>query len=221
MINRSHAAEPLAEREPADTKTNILDTAERLFARSGVQGVSVRTILSDAGVNMALAQYHFGGRDGLIRAVLVRRIEPLNERRLQLLAEAEAAARPQRPGVEAILRAFFAPVVDLLEEHPDFARLLGQVHVTPDPKVRLFYGSLFGELLRRFGEAIREALPAGLTKAQRRTRAQFIFGVMVQTINSYGAATDGTFEPLRGEPLLRELVAFCSAGLCAPPPTPS
>jgi len=54
-----------AQRIPAavdDTPTRILDAAERLFAERGIESVSVRSILAAAGVNVALAHYHFGSR---------------------------------------------------------------------------------------------------------------------------------------------------------------
>jgi AcrR family transcriptional regulator len=203
------------ERQP-DTRTLIPDTAERLFAAGGVQGVSVRAILAEAGVNVALAHYHFGGRDGLIRHVLARRIEPLNLRRLQLLEAAAAAAQPRLPGTEAILGAFFAPVVELLQEHPHFARLLAQVHVSPDHQLRAYYGSLFGDVLARFGDALGAVLPAGLDPARRAARTRFVFGVMVHAINTYPRSGVGR-DALRGAALLDEMVVFCAAGLHAPP----
>jgi DNA-binding transcriptional regulator YbjK len=40
----------------------VLDAAERSFAESGFDGVSLRTITERAGVDLALANYHFGIR---------------------------------------------------------------------------------------------------------------------------------------------------------------
>ncbi|MGH8309797.1 MAG: TetR family transcriptional regulator, partial [Steroidobacteraceae bacterium] len=42
------------------TPDRILDAAEQLFARRGFHGVSVRDITSEAGVDVALVNYHFG-----------------------------------------------------------------------------------------------------------------------------------------------------------------
>src|SRR5512146_3390197 len=96
-------------RRVGETRERILLTAERLFAERGIEGVSVRTILGEAGANVALAHRHFGGRDGLIDEVLRRAVGPLNERRLLLLEEVEA--RGSRATVEDVLRALFAPGV--------------------------------------------------------------------------------------------------------------
>lgn len=201
-----------------DTRTKLLDTAERLFARYGVQGVSARTILSESGASVAMVHYHFGGRDGLIHEVLLRRLEPLNRKRLDLLEHALESARPHHAGVEAVLRAFFSPAVELLDEHPAFARLLGQLHMSPDPELRAFFRGTFEDVLRRFGDAIREALPVGLSPGQRVVRANFVLGAMVHTLNYHDEmAPPGTSDDdlPRGDDLLDEMVSFCAAGLNA------
>ena len=82
-----------------DTKERILDVAEHLFADSGFTATSLRDITSAAGVNLASVNYHFGSKEGLLSAVLHRRIGPLNERRLARLDEIErftARTRPER-----------------------------------------------------------------------------------------------------------------------------
>jgi len=207
-----------------DTRTRILDAAEQLFSTKGIQGISVRTILSEAGINAALAHYHFGSRDGLIQQVLQRRIDPLNRKRLELLDEALASAEADNPELSTVLRAFFTPVVDLLEERPDFARLLGQLHVAPDPKLREFFIKLFGEVIRRFADAVRNALPPGLPRPQKACRAHFTLGVLIHTLTNYSdlkLMARGRYSPLKREDLLEEMVRYCTAGLVAPLPPSS
>jgi len=202
-----------------NTKTVILDTAERLFAARGIHSVSVRTILAEAGVNVALAHYYFRSRDGLIRDVLRRRIEPLNEERLRLLDEIEAAAGPSGPTLDAVLRALFAPVVDLLDEHPEFARLVGQLHIASTAELRQVFYELFAVVLRRFSDAIKRGLPAGLADWQVLSRGHFTLGAMILTLTNYSdlaLIARGRYEVPRGERLLQELVTFCAAGLTAP-----
>jgi AcrR family transcriptional regulator len=201
------------------TRDAILDSAERLFARYGVQGVSVRRILADADVNVALAHYHFGDREGVIREVLRRRVEPLNKKRMKRLDAVEAAAGPEGPRLEDVLRAFLSPVVELLDDHPDFARVAGQFHVGLDDKMREYFTELFAGVLRRFSDVLSPALPPDLTGPQRVSRAHFVFGAMAHLLTNRDdleVMTRGRFDAPRGEALLRELVAFCAAGLSAP-----
>jgi len=201
------------------TKAAILDTAERLFAARGVHNVSVRAILAEAGVNVALAHYYFGSRDGLIREVLRRRIEPLNDERLRRLDDIEATAGPPGPAIEAVLMAFLGPVVDLLDDRPEFARLVGQLHVASTARLRQVFHELFGVVLRRFSSAIKRSLPTDLTDPQVLGRGHFVLGAMILTLTNYADLTlmaKGRYEVPKGETLLQELVTFCAAGLTAP-----
>jgi hypothetical protein len=63
-------------------KERILDAAERLFARDGFYGISVRDITEEAGVDVALVSYHFGGKRELFTAVFQpRAVCPCGRRR--------------------------------------------------------------------------------------------------------------------------------------------
>lgn len=56
------------------TMDKLVDAAEKLFAEQGVLGAAVRDITVMAGQRNASAMhYHFGGREGLVAAVLARR----------------------------------------------------------------------------------------------------------------------------------------------------
>ncbi len=87
----------------------LLKTAERLYALEGVDRVSTRNIAREAGQkNHSALQYHFGGRDQLIDAILSYRMTPLNTRRQEMLREYQAKDQPStvRDLVELFLRPF-------------------------------------------------------------------------------------------------------------------
>jgi AcrR family transcriptional regulator len=96
------------------TPDHLLDTAERLFAEHGLDGVSLRTINAEAGVNPAAVHYHFGSRDALIEALLVRRMGPVMARRSARLEALAAARRP--PRVREVVEALVLPLAELLGE---------------------------------------------------------------------------------------------------------
>ena len=56
-----------------DTRTQVLDAAERLFAERGLRGTSVRAITDLAGANLAAVGYPFGSKAELL-AVVMRRV---------------------------------------------------------------------------------------------------------------------------------------------------
>lgn len=53
-----------------ETRGRILETALELFAASGFEGASTRTIAERANVNLPAIQYYFGSKEGLYRAVV-------------------------------------------------------------------------------------------------------------------------------------------------------
>lgn len=68
---------PLARKRDADaTRAAILAAAKIHFARSGYEGGYLRDIAADAGVDAALINRYFGGKDGLFAAALKDSIRP-------------------------------------------------------------------------------------------------------------------------------------------------
>ncbi|OLT11783.1 hypothetical protein BJF79_23480 [Actinomadura sp. CNU-125] len=73
------------------TRERLLDAAERLYAERGVDAVSLREIVQEAGVRNATAvQYHFGDRAGMVRALFARHAPEVEARRHALLDACEA-----------------------------------------------------------------------------------------------------------------------------------
>src|SRR5258705_10393073 len=67
-----------------DTKTRILDAAEKLFVEHGLEATSLRSLTSAAGVNLAAVNHHFGSEEELVPAVLTRRLDPMNQGPVEL-----------------------------------------------------------------------------------------------------------------------------------------
>jgi TetR/AcrR family transcriptional regulator len=56
----------------AGTKTRILDAADEIFVRRGIDGARMQEIADRAAVNKALLHYHFRSKADLDRAVWLR-----------------------------------------------------------------------------------------------------------------------------------------------------
>src|SRR3954466_12128972 len=109
---------------PVDTKQRILDSAEQLFAHHGFEATSLRTIIADAKVNLAAIHYHYHSKEALIDAVLLRRLEPINRERIEMLDKCGENA-----SLEAVLEAFVAPALRF--GCKSFVKLMGRV-ITED-----------------------------------------------------------------------------------------
>jgi AcrR family transcriptional regulator len=143
------------------TKERLLDAAEGLFAERGFAATSVREVTRAAGVAVSAANYHFGSKEELLRAALMRRVEPANARRLALLDEAVA----QGACLEDVLAAFFRPALELWAEAASRGdenhtlRLSALLYANPPAFVEQLKQDLFGDVLTRFEAALRCALP--------------------------------------------------------------
>ena len=92
-----------------DTRESILDAAERLFARDGYAGATLRAITRAAGANLAAVQYHFGGKEALYREVFVRRIRPMNLARAAALDAVESRRAGDAVPLRTLLEILFRP----------------------------------------------------------------------------------------------------------------
>ncbi len=95
---------------PPTTEQRLVAAAERLFAERGIDAVSLRAVMTEAGTNVASVHYHFGSKDALISAVVRRRSEAVASRRAALLDAMESAGDPTPRG---LAEAFVLPVWEL------------------------------------------------------------------------------------------------------------
>jgi AcrR family transcriptional regulator len=143
-------------------RERILDAAEALFAEHGYDGVTLRRIATRAGVDVALANYHFGKKLDLFEAVFKRRAELLNAERRRALHACQASAGSEGPSVEAIIEAFLRPL-ELHQETGDegwrhYLALIAYINNSPYWGPRMM-SRLFDELVQEFIDALKKALP--------------------------------------------------------------
>ena len=202
------------------TRDRILDAAERLFASGGYAATSLRSIMADAGVNVAAVHYYFRSKESLLEAVLMRRVEPANEERVRALEQYEdSEGRGGALQVERILEAFLNPTVRMAADPEQggytFVRLLGRLQAESD----LLPGIVrtrFGPVLLRFAEALGRALPE-LPPAELFWRARLAMGATAQILRDApsmkGLPKDDQAD---WESMLQRLIPFLSAGFRAP-----
>lgn len=107
------------------TRDRLIGAAEQLFAERGVDAVSLREINRLAGARNAVAvQYHFGDRDGVVRAVNAKHYPEVDARRHAMLDEYEA--HPEA-GLRALAAALVRPLASKLAD-PDGGPEYLQIH---------------------------------------------------------------------------------------------
>ncbi len=92
-------------------QTRILESAERLFASRGIDGVSLRQIGAAAGsANHFVVQYHFGTKERLVRAIFERRLSSLEARRGRRLSRIRSEGRIH--DVDALMHVMLRPLAE-------------------------------------------------------------------------------------------------------------
>ena len=210
-------------RGAAGTKERLLDAAEALFMEHGFEATSLRLITAAAGVNLAAVNYHFGSKEELFQSVLTRRLDPMNQERVDLLTAFEHRAAPDPVACEKFLSAMFIPALELARDRArggsDFLRLLGRAYADPAPFIRRFLSDQYAVMIARFKAAFGRALPE-LPRRELSWRLHFIMGALSYTL----AGSDvlklieelTPDEPANDERLLQRLAPFLLAGLTAP-----
>ncbi len=97
-----------------DATASLIAAAEQLFAERGIDGVSLREINREARQrNTTSLQYHFGDRDGLLRAILAKHGRDVHAGRNALLDQYVANAIDD---VRVLASAFVLPLVAKLHD---------------------------------------------------------------------------------------------------------
>jgi len=201
-----------SKQSPIATKTRILDAAEELFAQAGYEGVSLRQITRMAGVELALANYHFGPKSALFLAVVQRRASELNHERLQLFA-----ALPTPPTLAGLIDAFARPFMERSWRGgagwKSYAQLIAQVSTSPRWTASVM-SAQFDEVAGCFITGAQLALP------QARVRDldwgfHFMLGALVMTFAETGRVdllSGGRCQSSRLDLIYRRLIPFLAAG---------
>lgn len=161
------------------TRERILDAAEHLFSERGIDGVSMRDIAARGRATLALANYHFGSKEGLYRAVFERRIAPVSAERRAALAEV-LARDDGPPAIAAILDALARPWVELRGSPGGLAytRLVAREAGDPAEGERGIVHALLDPVARDFLAAMRLALP-GLSRQRVNWAYHFFIGALL------------------------------------------
>jgi AcrR family transcriptional regulator len=98
----------------------MIVVGEVLFAREGIDAVSLRHVAAKAGQkNHNAVQYHFGTREGLVQAIFDYRMEQMDRHRLDMLEAAENDGLLENP--RTIADIIFVPQLEVISELGDFS----------------------------------------------------------------------------------------------------
>lgn len=203
------------------TKDKILDAAEVFFADKGFNGTSLREITSQAEVNLAAVNYHFGSKKELIKAVMSRymnELSPKLELSLQTLSESNDDI-----SLEEVFTAFVQPLLWLNEFKENgtstFLQLLGRGYTDSQGFLRWFLTTQYPNVISNFVEAVKKAYPE-LSAEEMFWRLHFTMGTVVFTMSSSDALIDiaaSDFDKkIDISGVIQQVIPYVAAGVGAP-----
>ncbi|MCZ4339808.1 TetR/AcrR family transcriptional regulator [Shewanella colwelliana] len=204
----------------SDTKTRILDAAEKLFAERGFSETSLRLITSKAEVNLASVNYHFGSKKELIRAVLARYLDRFMPAASDELVQLKASSEPS---LNEIFSSLVKPLLELnkfkAEGTRTFLQLLGRGYIESQGHLRWFITTHYGAHLNEFVKAVAESAPH-IPPAEMFWRLHFTLGTVVFTMASADALTEIAAADFNEhndiEAVIRKVIPYLAAGVAVP-----
>lgn len=135
--------------EQSETRTRILEAAAAIFAEHGYAATTIRQICSQAQVNLAAVNYHFGGKEGLYRET-IRFVRARAYERYPITYGLSADASPEQQ-LRAFIRSFLLRT-SFDEANHDFGTIVMREMVEPtaaldmmlDEGIRSMFGQLVG-----------------------------------------------------------------------------
>ena len=198
----------------ASTTDRILSAAERLFAEHGYDRASLRKMTRLAKVNLAAVNYHYRDKQSLYVAVIMRRIEPMNQVRLAKLNQAEELAGDNPVPLAVILEIMARPLFELCDGvdkgEISIARIIGRSMADPLPIMDEIVTRQFQPTMARFGQAIRRHVPA-LSPEDFLWRLSFVVGALhhtLATMHRMNELTRGICRNNDREGALRRFIQF-------------
>jgi AcrR family transcriptional regulator len=202
------------------TQLKIIDSAEHLFASHGIHATTLRMITSAAEVNLAAVNYHFGNKENLIQAVLLRRLIPLNNERHRQLDRVlhQATTANQSATARQILHSFIKPTILFGKQNEagkDFMTIVTTMMMNPDNEFRQLFISIMTPLLNQLLQALANALP-NISPNTLYLRLQFSLGAMMFSMREIDLPLSVQHSNNDIELLIAEITSFVSIGMEQP-----
>lgn len=145
------------------TREHLIDVAEQLLSTRGVDSVSLREIRLAAGQrNTSALQFHFGDREGLLRAIAERHRPRQKAMLSELYRRMVAEGRDDDRG---LVEVFVRPVADYVFEGPSpraWIRIAAELNARPDLEVDDFVSRASDDAMQvgvRLVDSLEQTMP--------------------------------------------------------------
>lgn len=201
-----------------NTQTALMEAAEKLVAKKGLENVSIKDIVRESDQkNESALQYHFKNLQGLFLAIHEKRSEQVHAKRAELLSD--LLDQPAPPDIADICRLMVMPTFLLAQKDVKFRRYIAGF----SQEVSAAHKSAFDVVSRSGGgghsgkqtaDLLRQALPH-LDEQAFRQRLDFAFRLAAVSM-AYQAKQKSAFRGPKADLFVSNLMDALEGLLTAP-----
>ncbi len=196
-----------------ETRERITRTALQLFAERGLENVSIRDLNQASGVrNQSAVYYHFGGREGLVLAVLEEAIASLEGRLQQTLAQVPRAGGA--PRLRDLLGSFIGKLVEAMQGDVGRWRVQFVLRIVSEgtTEERRLLADTLRPFTRQLEGLVRVAEPQ-LGEAEVTLKTLFVYNTVLHTLSGFGMHRFWHMPEMEIEEMKEVLLDFLEGGV--------
>jgi AcrR family transcriptional regulator len=172
---------PKAHHHTPDSREALLRAAQEVFAAKGFEGATVKDVAEEAGVNISLISYHFGGKENLYRA-------SLEEFALERVESVERILKPaaSKEDFKLRLRLFAEDFLDIHLKEKNICRMIHRGMETMDQISLDLFKGIFIRIFQALHNCVIEAQRTGFIRddLDAEIATGLMFGSLVNMIRS-------------------------------------
>ena len=168
-------------KNPTDSREALLEAAKVVFSEKGYEGATVKDLADEAGVNVSLVSYHFGGKEGLYRTC----IESFGVARVEA-AERILAPAASKEEFRLRLQLWAEHIIEIQQKEGNACRVVMRGMDTLDPISLEVFSRVFHRMFQAFHNYIERARQSGLLKQSLDTEivAGLMFGALMHQVQA-------------------------------------
>lgn len=170
-------------RQSLETREALMAVAQELYAKRGIDSVSLNEIMAQAGQkNRNAMQYHFGNRDGLLQAIVDKHASIIYEIRSDFITLVKDS---NLSSAEIAARVFVEPIALYIEKYPEgvhYVKILSQLAVLNTPAIYGFQTSPIRLTMDPVHQKLTEQAVSHLSSAEAKRRIFLTVGMVFHSI---------------------------------------
>jgi AcrR family transcriptional regulator len=207
------------------TREHLLDVAERLFGERGVAGVSLREIrLASGARNTAAVQFHFGSREGLLKALTERHMPGIAALQRDLYDDVIESGREADP--RSLVEVLVRPAAEYLTRGPSeraWVKIMADLGQAPELRLNQMV-MIAPPAAQKAGAVLYEQLTRRIPPSLARERIVALAQIAVHMCANRARLEDdpeGSRAHVPGDVFVENLVDMVTGALFAPVSAPN